>query len=93
VVSLRIQLIAFWLLLLGVCAGLGTGMVVLYQNSAGVQIGQARALTQRVCEAIATRYQQSRTDTATEPELNLMQVVLQLALVEAPPRPPPEPGS
>jgi hypothetical protein len=47
--SLRIQLIAFWLLLLGVCAGLGTVMVVLYQNSAGVQIGQARGLTQRVC--------------------------------------------
>jgi signal transduction histidine kinase len=84
VASLRIQLIAFWLLLLGVCAGLGIVMVVLYQNSAGVQIGQARALTQRVCEAIATRYQQSRTDTAAEPQLNFMQVVLQLALVEAP---------
>jgi signal transduction histidine kinase len=82
--SLRIQLIAFWLLLLGVCAGLGTVMVVLYQNSAGVQIGQARGLTQRVCETITTRYRQSLTDAAAEPELNLMQVVLQLALIEAP---------
>jgi signal transduction histidine kinase len=59
-------------------------MVVLYQNSAGVQIGEARALTQRVCESIASRYQQSRSDAEAEPQLGLMQVVLQLALVEAP---------
>lgn len=82
--SLRIQLIAFWLLLLSVCAGLGVVMVVLYRTSAGVQIGQARALTQRVCEAIAARYQQSQNASVTEPQLNLVQVVLQLALVEAP---------
>jgi signal transduction histidine kinase len=80
--SLRIQLIVFWLFLLGVCAGLGAVMLVLYQNSAGVQIGQARALTQRVCESIAERYRQSVT--SAEPQVALMQVVLQLGLIEAP---------
>lgn len=82
--SLRIQLIAFWLLLLGVCVGLGAVMLVLYHNSAGVQIGQARALTQRVCESIATRYRQSSVNTSAEPQVALLQVVLQLALIEAP---------
>jgi len=82
--SLRIQLIVFWLLLLGVCAGLGAVMLVLYQNSAGVQIGQARALTQRVCESIAERYRQSRVVTSQEPQVSLMQVALQLGLIEAP---------
>jgi hypothetical protein len=55
--SLRIQLIAFWLLLLGVCAGLGTVMVVLYQNSAGVQIGQARPRIRRGCHACDGHYE------------------------------------
>jgi signal transduction histidine kinase len=82
--SLRIQLIVFWLLLLGVCAGLGAVMLVLYQNSAGVQIGQARALTQHVCESIAERYRQSRVKASEEPQTALLQVVLQLGLVEAP---------
>lgn len=83
--SLRIQLIAFWLLLLGVCAGLATVMVVLYENSAGVQVGQARALTQQVCESIARRYQQSLAGApSAQPNAALLQVVLQLALIEAP---------
>lgn len=82
--SLRVQLIVFWLLLLGVCAGLGAVMGVLYQNSAGVQIGQARTLTQHVCESIAKRYQQSLGNASGEPQVALMEVVLQLGLVGAP---------
>ena len=82
--SLRIQLIVFWLFLLGVCAGLGVVMLVLYENSAGVQIGQARGLTEHVCESIAERYRQSLDKTSAEPQVALMQVVLQLSLIEAP---------
>ena len=59
-------------------------MWVLYQNSAGVQIGQARVLTQRVCESIAERYRQSQDVTSAEPQVALMQVVLQLGLIGAP---------
>jgi signal transduction histidine kinase len=84
VASLRTQLIAFWFLLAGVSAGLAFVMVVLYQNSAGVQIGQARALTQRVCESIAARYRQSVLESSAQPDAALMQVVLRLALIEAP---------
>jgi signal transduction histidine kinase len=84
VASLRIQLIAFWLLLLVVCAGLGIVMIVLYHNSAGVQIGQTRLQTQRVCEAIAARYRQSAPNESSDLQVPLLQVTLQLALIEVP---------
>jgi signal transduction histidine kinase len=83
--SLRAQLVTFWLLLLLICGGLGIVMMVLYQNSAGVQIGEARRLTEQVCESIAERYAQSAATRSQESaDRGLMQVVLQLALVEAP---------
>ena len=82
--SLRTHLTAFWLLLSGVCAGLAFVMLVLYQNSAGVQIGQTKAFTERLCESIATRYRQSALSPSAEPQAPLIQVILRLALVEAP---------
>jgi signal transduction histidine kinase len=82
--SLRVQLLSFWLLLLVVCAGLGAVMVVLYRNSAGVQVEQARLQTQQTCSAIAERYRQSLAAGSGGRDEGLMQVVLQLALVEAP---------
>jgi signal transduction histidine kinase len=77
-------LIAFWLLLLLVCVGLSIVMVVLYRNSAGVQIGQTRLLTQRVCESIAARYRQSARAESADLQVPLIQITLQLALIEAP---------
>lgn len=82
--SLRTQLTAFWLLLSGVCIGLGFVMVILYENSAGVQISQTRSLTERTCEAIATRYRQSASSSTAALQAPLIQVILRLALVETP---------
>src|ERR1700679_4269893 len=59
-------------------------MIVLYRNSAGVQIGQTRLQTQRVCEAIAARYRQSAPNESSDLQVPLLQVTLQLALIEAP---------
>jgi hypothetical protein len=50
--------LTFWLLLL-VSSGLVIVIMVLHQNTAGVQIGQARSLTEQVCDSIAQRYAQS----------------------------------
>ncbi|MGF6524883.1 sensor histidine kinase [Variovorax sp. PvP013] len=83
--SLRGQLVFFWLLLLGVCAALAVVMVTLYRSSVGVQIATGSAVAERACREIATRYARSLpAPLPARPQLDLLQVLLQLVLLEAP---------
>ncbi len=83
--SLRSQLIFFWVLLLAICVGLGATMVTLYRSSAGAQVASGRALAEQSCRAIAARYARSVPDPApATPQLDLLQVLLQLVLIETP---------
>ncbi|MES2531046.1 MAG: HAMP domain-containing sensor histidine kinase [Pseudomonadota bacterium] len=83
--SLRSQLVFFWVLLLAICVALGVMMVTLYRSSAGAQVADGRALAEQSCRAIAARYARSVPDPApSAPQLDLLQVLLQLVLIEAP---------
>ncbi|CAN5624718.1 HAMP domain-containing sensor histidine kinase [soil metagenome] len=83
--SLRSQLVFFWVLLLAICVALGAMMVTLYRSSAGAQVADGRALAEQSCRAIAARYAKSVPDPApATPQLDLLQVLLQLVLIEAP---------
>lgn len=83
--SLRGQLIAFWVILLTVCIALGVVMVVLFRSSAGALIAEAQAGAEQSCRAIAARYARSMADpAAAAPQIDLLHVLLQLVLVEAP---------
>jgi len=83
--SLRAQLTLFWLILLTVCVGLAMVMVLLFRHSAGLQIEQAQARAAASCGAIAQRYAKSLNDPQrAEPQLDLLQVLLQLVLVAEP---------
>lgn len=83
--SLRFQLICLWLLLFGFSAGLAAVMVTLYRSSAGEQVAAGRAAAEQSCRAIAARYAKSVPDaTQAQPQLDLLQVLLQLVLIEAP---------
>ncbi|KQP35538.1 HAMP domain-containing sensor histidine kinase [Pseudorhodoferax sp. Leaf274] len=85
--SLRVQLTLFGLLLVALCATLAVVMVVLYRSSAGAQVDAGRAVAEQSCRAIAARYAQSvpgPSAAAAAPQLDLLQVLLQLVLREAP---------
>jgi signal transduction histidine kinase len=83
--SLRGQLVFFWVLLFAICVGLGAMMVTLYRSSAGAQVAGGRAQAEQSCRAIAARYAKSVPDPApATPQLDLLQVLLQLVLIEAP---------
>lgn len=83
--SLRAQLVLFWIILLTVCIALALVMGVLFRSSAGVQIGQAQSRAAAACAAIATRYAKSLADPQrAEPQLDLLQVLLQLVLIGEP---------
>ncbi|WP_395320363.1 sensor histidine kinase [Variovorax sp. UC74_104] len=81
--SLRSQLVFFWVLLFSVCAALAVVMLTLYRASAGAQVAAGRAATEQSCQAIAARYAKAATGAA-EPKVDLLQVLLQLVLIEAP---------
>jgi signal transduction histidine kinase len=67
------------------CVALAVVMVVLFQSSAGTLIAEAQAGAERSCHAIAERYAKSLADaSAAAPQLDLLQVLLQLVLLEAP---------
>ena len=83
--SLRFQLSLFAALLAVLCAALAVAMVVMYRSSAGAQVEAARAVAEQSCRAIAARYAQSvPAPVAAAPQLDLLQVLLQLVLREAP---------
>lgn len=83
--SLRGQLLFFWVLLFSVCAALAVVMLTLYRASAGAQVAAGQAATEQSCRAIATRYARSATDpSSAQPQLDLLQVLLQLVLIEVP---------
>lgn len=83
--SLRAQLGLFGALLAALCATLAVVMVVLYRSSAGAQVEAGRAVAEQSCRAIAARYAQSVPGPAAAvPQLDLLQVLLQLVLREAP---------
>ncbi|WP_431511168.1 sensor histidine kinase [Variovorax sp. DAIF25] len=83
--SLRGQLVFFWVLLLGMCAALAVVMFTLYRSSAGAQVAAGRAATEQSCRAIAARYAKSiATPAPPRPEVDLLRVLLQLVLIEAP---------
>ena len=83
--SLRAQLVFFWVLLFGMCVALAVVMLTLYRSSAGVQVAAARNATEQSCRAIAARYaKSSATPPAAEPQVDLLQVLLQLVLIETP---------
>jgi len=83
--SLRTQLILFWVILSTVCLALALAMIVLFRSSAGVQIGDAQTRAEGACAAIAARYAKSLADPRREaPQLDLLQVLLQLVLIEEP---------
>ena len=83
--SLRGQLVFFWALLFGACLALAGMMFTLYQGSAGAQIAAARSATEMSCQNITTRYAKSLTSPSTQaPRIDLLQVLLQLVLIEAP---------
>ncbi len=86
--SLRGQLLFFWVLLFGMCAALAVVMLTLYRSSAGAQVAAGRGATEQSCRAIAARYAKSATPGASgapaKPQLDLLQVLLQLVLIEVP---------
>ncbi len=83
--SLRSQLLLFWALLFTVCATLAVVMVALYSSSAGTQIAAGQAVAEQSCRAIAARYAKSVSHPApAQPQIDLLQVLLQLVLIEAP---------
>ena len=83
--SLRAQLVFFWVLLFSVCAALAVVMLTLYRSSAGAQMAAGQAATEQSCRAIAARYARSAgTPAPAQPQVDLLQVLLQLVLVEAP---------
>ena len=83
--SLRVQFTLFGAMLLVLCATLAVVMLVLYRSSSGAQVDAARHTAQLSCSAIARRYAQSvPADTLEAPQLDLLQVLLQLVLREAP---------
>ena len=83
--SLRSQLVFFWMFLLAVSAALALLMVSIYRDSAGAQVSAGRAVTEQACHAIAVRYAKSLPAPAPlEPRIDLLQVLLQLVLLEAP---------
>ncbi len=83
--SLRGQMVLFWILLFVLCVTLAISMVWLYRSSAGVQIAEGRSTTEQSCQAIATRYANSvPKPLPSQPQLDLLQVLLQLVLIEAP---------
>ena len=83
--SLRSQLFFFWTLLLGVCVALAVVMVTLYRSSAGAQLAAGRDAAERSCTAIAARYAKSLPEPAPDtPQIDLLQVLLQLVLRETP---------
>jgi signal transduction histidine kinase len=83
--SLRSQLVFFWALLFVFCATLAVVMVSLYRSSAGAQLDQGRLAAEGACESIAARYQRSaHQPPPAQPQLDLLQVLLQLVLIETP---------
>lgn len=87
--SLRGQLLFFWVLLFGMCAALAVVMLTLYRSSAGAQVAAGRATTEQSCRAIAARYAKSapngpQAPAPARPQVDLLQVLLQLVLIEAP---------
>lgn len=83
--SLRGQLAFFWLLLFAVFVTLAVVMVTLYRSSAGAQVAAGTQSAEQSCRAIAQRYAKSVPDPApVKPQLDLLQVLLQLVLIEAP---------
>ena len=83
--SLRSQLVFFWIFLLAVSGALALSMVSMVRESAGAQIAAGQAATEQACRAIASRYARSLPQPApTQPRLDLLQVLLQLVLLDAP---------
>lgn len=86
--SLRGQLLFFWILLFAMCFALAVVMVTLYRSSAGAQIAVGRSATEQSCRAIAERYAKSASPgsliSPAKPQIDLLQVLLQLVLIEAP---------
>ncbi|MCS4511304.1 sensor histidine kinase [Xylophilus ampelinus] len=83
--SLRSQLIFFWVILFAICATLAVVMVSVYRGSAGAQLAAGRTAVERACGAIAARYARSVPQPQPpQPQIDLLQVLLQLVLVEAP---------
>ena len=83
--SLRGQLVFFWILLISFCVTLAIVMVTLYRSSAGAQIAVGQATAEQACRAIASRYAKSvPTPAPAAPQLDLLQVLLQLVLIEVP---------
>ncbi len=83
--SLRSQLVFFWVLLITFCATLAIVMVSLYRSSAGAQIAVGQAAAEQSCRAIAMRYAKSvPTPAPAAPQIDLLQVLLQLVLIEMP---------
>jgi len=83
--SLRAQLIFFWVILAIVSLGLAAVMAVVFRSSAGAQIDAAQNRAELSCSAIAARYAGSLADPQRDaPQLDLLQVLLQLVLTEQP---------
>lgn len=83
--SLRSQLLFFWILLFAICATLAAVMVSVYRGSAGAQLAAGRMAAEQSCSAIAARYARSVPQPPpAQPQIDLLQVLLQLVLIEAP---------
>ena len=83
--SLRGQLTAFWIILATVCLALAGLTATLFKGRSTHQIEAVQAITEQSCEAIAVRYAKSIADaTGATPQLDLLQVLLQLVLIETP---------
>ncbi|CAM3607793.1 sensor histidine kinase [Paracidovorax anthurii] len=83
--SLRIQLLLFWILLIGACALVAVVIVGLYRSGSGAQVAAGRDRAARACEDIALRYARSAPQAAADaPQVDLLRVLLQMVLREAP---------
>ena len=83
--SLRGHLVAFWVILTTVCVSLGAVTATLFRNSSSIRIESVQDVAEQSCRTIAERYAKSIADAASEsPQLDLLQVLLQLVLIETP---------
>ena len=83
--SLRSQLTVFWFCLAAVCATFLLLMATSVSNSVEAQAAGLRTATRSACQDIADRYKAGLpAGSGAEPRLDLLQAMLQLALLEKP---------
>jgi signal transduction histidine kinase len=78
-------LAAFWVILATVSVSLAAVTITLFRSSSSIQIDAVQDVAEQSCRTIAQRYAASLADAASgSPQIDLLQVLLQLVLIETP---------